>query len=204
MWKYILIILFLFFAIREINLMDSSIHFTPDQKKVIVDDETLTSKLITLAKQKTLNDREYEENIAKEYKIKKPKPPLPPEEEREKKEEIRDETFSNLTLQKIETNQSSQEITPALDKIEQSITKNDKIDKVKESENNISTAKISQPIPKTISKEKEIEKPKQQPQNLETLEIKENDEPFKSPNGLPASFESAQERVNAILREMKR
>ncbi len=71
MWKYVLIILFLVFAIREINLMNNSIQLSPDHKKIIVDDETLTTKLIALAKQKISHPKD-QQNIAKKYKIKKP------------------------------------------------------------------------------------------------------------------------------------
>ncbi len=183
MWKYILIILFLFFAIREINLMDSSIHLTPDQKRVVVDDETLLSKLITLIKRKTSNTKEYEENIAKEYKIKKQEPTTQIQAE--------EETFSNLSLQKIETNQS----VPTKPSTKPQVKQKDKIS------TQIPQQKHKQKIKKR-SQPHEVKEVKLQ--TLETLEKKESDISKKNPNDLPKSFQNAQERVNAILREMKR
>ena len=50
MWKYILILLFVILAIREINLMNQSLYVTPDNQ-IIVQDKTTLTRIKTLIKE---------------------------------------------------------------------------------------------------------------------------------------------------------
>ncbi len=66
MWKYILILLFLILAIREINLMNQSLYVTPDNK-IVVQDKTTLTRIKTLIKE------------IKNEEFVLPEPTLPPE-----------------------------------------------------------------------------------------------------------------------------
>ncbi len=46
MWKYILIIAFVLFAIREINLMNESLYVAPDTHKIVVEDKSVIGKVV--------------------------------------------------------------------------------------------------------------------------------------------------------------
>ncbi len=186
MWKYVLIILFLVFAIREINLMNNSIQLSPDHKKIIVDDETLTTKLIALAKQKISHPKD-QQNIAKEYKIKKPSLS-------EAMDEKNDQNNQNQDIEKIiKTTEQNSSIS---DQITQSI--------IKEEQNKTALSEKSPPPLKPTKSLKQIEPANIKSLNLEKLEREEIKKSPKIPNDLPPSFQDAQEKVEAILREMKK
>ncbi len=52
MWKYILIIAFLLFAIREINLMNESLYIAPESHKVIAQDKSVIGKVVRIVEKK--------------------------------------------------------------------------------------------------------------------------------------------------------
>ncbi len=65
MWKYILIIAFLIFAIREINLMNESLYIAPDTHKIVSQDKTIIGKVEKVIEKKILKKMEKREKTAK-------------------------------------------------------------------------------------------------------------------------------------------
>ena len=160
MWKNIAIILVALLIIREINLMNESLIISPDAKKVISEDKTILSHIISFIKyEKALFFKDIPAPIIKNT-TKKELPTL---------DEIQPITSTIETLQDIESN---------------------------------NTTAIPKPITKKQKMEPEpiVNKQIKEPENLEILEKKEI--AVKKQNILPATYQSAEARVFAILHEM--
>ena len=52
MWKYILIIAFVIFAVREINLMNESLYIAPDTHKIVAEDRTVIGRVEKVIEEK--------------------------------------------------------------------------------------------------------------------------------------------------------
>ncbi len=59
MWKYILIVAFLLFAIREINLMNESLYIEPTSHKIITQDNTVIGKVVEVVEKKIHQPKPY-------------------------------------------------------------------------------------------------------------------------------------------------
>ncbi len=158
MWKNIAIVIVALLIIREINLMNGSLTISPDTKKVISDDHTIISYVISFIKQeKALFFKESSTPMTKKPKKKK-LPTL---------DEVQPVLSNRVTLQDIESNNTAA-------------------------------------LPKQIIKKQETKplfaRKRKKPINLEIIEKKEKT--LNKISALPTSYQSAEDKVFAILHEM--
>lgn len=187
MWKYILIIIFFLLAIREINLMNESLYIAPDTHQVVTEDKTLLSTVKHVIHKNVVKletaiiskpKKEPQENRTKEHPApKKQETPLQPVQKKMVTEEV------NRSTPKIPLPAKSKEQPlPDLSTIE-SPTQQERVQH----------API--PVPQQTTKQPSLPTPK--PPHTA------------APHPLPAKlkidpYKSAEERVKAILEEMKR
>ncbi len=80
MWKYVLIVLFVLLAIRELNLMNQSLYITPDNKIVVKDKTTATELKKFINKIKHNEFLINEPETIQEINISTPKKPVKQEQ----------------------------------------------------------------------------------------------------------------------------
>lgn len=205
MWKYILIIAFVIFAIREINLMNESLYIAPDTHKIVAEDRTVIGKVEQVIEKKILPKIKRKEET--------PKPPVKraeqPPRQKEKHPEANttekvlpkpEEAAPNLSAIEEENRSASPKTTlpPSLEKVEEAIVK-----------------KTGKPL--LLQKPKPVQQPKTSPRpklqnKMPKVTQPENPQPPKSvtpattqpKQHYPDRYKSAEERVKAILEEMRK
>jgi len=165
MWKYILIVAFLLFTIREINLINQSLYVEPNTNQIIVEDKTILSKVLrAVTVLKTELSPYRRAGMTTVIQTHENESPEPTDENNTKIEPLYANTLANI---------------PAKDN------------------QSLSSADSSKPEEIVIKPIAEINISKiQKPAKMENSRVVES-------ISYPEGFESAQERVNAILKEMK-
>jgi len=189
MWKYILIVIFFLLAIREINLMNESLYIAPDSHQVVTEDKTLLSTVKHVIHKNVVKlenaiiskpKKEPQDNRTTEHPApKKQETPLQPAPKMISTEEV------NRSTPKIPLPAKAKEHPlPDLSTIESQTPK---------------------PVPQHTTKKTSLPTPEPQhakPKPAVPLHAA-------APHPLPAKpkidpYKSAEERVKAILEEMKR
>ena len=179
MWKYILIIAFLLFAIREINLMNDSLYIAPDTHKVIAQDKTVIGKVVQIVEKKIEKSEENRntEHAPANKSISRTGTPHAPKAAKEAKEKL-----PNLSAIEREANASKN-----LQALERKLRLRKTATSAPESA--ATTPAEPKPTPKPQTEPKHAAKPIVQPKPTPAR-------PY------PDHFKSAEERVRQILREM--
>jgi hypothetical protein len=186
MWKYILIALFLLLAIRELNLMNQSLYVTLDNK-IVAEDKTTASEF-----KKLINKLEHNEFLLSEPDAiveKNTSSKDQTKEESSKSDKINPSTSTLSDIKLPEENQTSN-----MNKV---LTSNI-------NEKNLTKQKIhTTPITKKSNQsEKNSVKAKTTVAHIQKEKVAKLTEKT-TLHEYPERFKSAQERVQAILREMK-
>ena len=212
MWKYILIIAFVIFAIREINLMNESLYIAPDTHKIVAEDKTVigtVEKVIVKKLQKLRHEStgSTEENQTVTYvKAPLPKPVTHPKSERNETTQApkpAQKPLPNLTSVEekniTETPKVSTPATlpPSLEKVEEEIVKKTGKPVTLKRPEKIPATKTEKPLPQQKPQPEKRAAPVHSPeQNVTTAPA--------TGQQYPAHFQSAEERVRAILEEMRK
>jgi hypothetical protein len=180
MWKYILIIAFLLFAIREINLMNESLYIAPDTHEVVVKDKTVIGKVVKVVEK---IEKIKESKMDADTRQSKPESQTAPSLSR-----FEEQNNSAKQLKKL----SSTDTEPSLQQIEKEAQH--AAPKQHLSSHPTGSAYNTQRVKKISSK-----RDKKVTINPPVLiyKSKHNEQPY------PETYQRAQEKVNAILRQMR-
>ena len=208
MWKYILIALFLLLAIREINLMNQSLYITPDNK-IVAEDRTTATEL-----KKLISHIEHNEFLIKEpetiQETNQSSARADTQQEIPQTEQTpatSESTETNVTLlQPKEANISTQEAKkthPVLHRPEITKTKTEQ-NSTQSSAATLHETTAEEQTPPPEKGDYQTSQQTYEPETVPTIpeSVVQKTESHQA-SAYPKNFESAEERVQKILEEMK-
>ena len=195
MWKYILIIAFVLFAIREINLMNESLYVAPDTHEIVAKDKTVIGKVVKVVEK--IEEIKTRKSKKTDTAAEKPQQARQTEEVVEKSSETAPSLShfeeQNNSAKDVESLPEPLPSEPTLQQIE------------KEAQHITPKPSIPSHMP---TKTKELYAPvtakPQPPKQEEPAPPPAIHKQIPKQTSFPDAYQRAQEKVNAILEQMRR